>query len=102
IPPAAFVICTSSMALIDDNKVKEVFWVISKIGSAVGTGHKCLKNGKEDISVFRDSSFFPYFIRSYAHQGIFLKSIKGIKCLICQYISICQEKYPGTAMGISP
>ena len=89
------------MALIDDDKVEVVFWVLAKAGAVFRTGHESLENGKENAPVSRNSAVFANLIRLDTNKSIRRKRRKGVKRLISQYVSISQKENAGPAPAIT-
>ena len=89
------------MALIDDDKVEVVFWVLAKTRAVFRTGHESLENGKENAPVSRNSAVFANLIRFDAQKCIRRKRRKGVKRLIGQYVSIGKKENARSSFPIS-
>jgi len=91
-PPVALVIGSASVALINDDEVKKIRWILAKawrwVAFAVCAGHKGLKDGKEDTPVFGHTSFLADLIRRDTHKGVFGKGGKSVVGLVGKDITV--------------
>lgn len=89
------------MTLIDNNEVKKIRRIFTKIRSIVFPTHECLEDRKKDASIGWNSSFFLDISRIYTHKCIFWKGRERIKGLIRKDVSISKKKDSRTAFSIS-
>ena len=104
IPPAAFVIGTAPMALINHNEIEEVGRVFAKTGQGLAllipAAHKGLEDSEKDAAVSGNAAFFADAGRVDADQSVLGKGGKGVEGLIGQDIAISEKEDAGAASGL--
>ena len=90
--PVALVLCSASVALVYDDKVEEVFGVLSEVWRIVRAAHKGLEDGEEDAAVSGHTAVLGDTAWLDALHGIFLESAEVVLCLVGKDISVCQEE----------
>ena len=91
VSPRALIICSSTMALVNDDEIEKVFWVFSKIRRCIWPAHERLEDGEEDAAVFLYAPLLLYLRGTDAHQCIFFKCTESIEGLIGQHIPVGKE-----------
>src|SRR3990167_4442718 len=69
--PVAFIICTASVALVDDDEVEEVRRVLAKVRGIALTTHKGLEDREENAAVLRHLALLLDLVGSDANERIF-------------------------------
>ena len=94
--PVPFVLCPTTVALVDHDEVKEVGRVVTEVRSWLAvhlwSAHEGLEDGEEDARVLRHLSFLLDVTRCNSHQRIFFKPRETVKCLVCEDVAIRQEE----------
>ena len=109
--PFALVVSTSTMALVNNDEVKEILRVLRVVRHIalcrclasfffllslllVGRGHHCLEYGEVQIPCRRHLvAVLSQFLRGNAAHGILVKLVKVVDCLICKNIPVGYEQY---------
>ena len=102
--PITLILCTSSVALVNDNQVEEVFWILTKETLVILSRHKCLEYGEEHRTICWNLSTLANRVGFYAHKRILLKTKESIERLISKGISVSKEEYawPIACLGNIP
>ena len=99
--PIPLVIRTTTMTLIDDDAVKEVWRILAKIRSGPISAHEGLEDRKEYIPRRRHRAFFTDLGRTDTDAGVLWESPERIVCLTREDIAIGEEKYPRATLAIA-
>ena len=75
----------------NNNEIKKVFRILSKVGRIIWPTHKGLENGKENIAIFGRLTPFLYLVRGYPYQSIFGESGEVIECLVSENIAVSEK-----------
>lgn len=84
------------MALVDDDEVEEVRWILAEVrrwlSVRVGAEHEGLKDRKEDAGIGRDFSGLTNRVRRDADTGIVGKLRQGVVGLIGKDVAVGEEQ----------
>src|SRR5690606_12190805 len=95
-PPLALVLRTATMALVDDDAVEEVGWVIAeprrRLAILVSAGHKGLKDREEHAGVLRHRALLADLGGTDPSEGIIAEGIEAVVGLVRQDVTVGQEQ----------
>ena len=98
--PVALVLCSASVALVDDDEVEEVPGVLSEVGRVVRAAHEGLEDGEEDAAVRGYASVLCHAVGLDAHQSVLLEAAEVYHGLLGERVAVGQEEDARTRAGL--